>query len=154
MQVCVPVWEKMRLQLTTFNLQCFNLVRAMNEFAMTVVMRWADLDANQHVKNTAYSEWASYVRFEWLASCGFDLKKLMELQFSPVIFEDSTRYVREIFAGEHIGINIELVRLKQDGSRWHARPPYMGPHCIERCGLVAPKSFFRMPFRSSTVELM
>jgi acyl-CoA thioester hydrolase len=92
-----------------------------NEFAMTVVTRWADLDANLHVKNTAYSEWASYVRFEWLASCGFDMKNLMELQFSPVIFEDSTKYVKEIFAGEHIGINIELVGLKQDGSRWHVR---------------------------------
>ena len=45
----------------------------------------------------------------------------MELQFSPVIFEDSTKYVKEIFAGEHIGINIELVGLKQDGSRWHVR---------------------------------
>jgi acyl-CoA thioester hydrolase len=34
----------------------------MSEFAMTFVTRWADLDANLHVKNTAYSEWASYVR--------------------------------------------------------------------------------------------
>jgi hypothetical protein len=53
MQVRVAVREKVRMQLTTFNLQRCNLVRAMNEFAMTVVTRWADLDANQHVKNTA-----------------------------------------------------------------------------------------------------
>jgi acyl-CoA thioester hydrolase len=117
----VAVRRKVCLQLTTFNLKRFNLVRAMNEFAMTVVTRWADLDANLHVKNTAYSEWASYVRLEWLASCGFDMRKLMEINFSPVILEDSTKYQRELFAGERIGIDIELVGLKQDGSRWHVR---------------------------------
>ncbi len=37
-----------------------------SEFAMTVVTRWADIDAKQHLRNTAYSEWATYVRTEWL----------------------------------------------------------------------------------------
>jgi len=67
----------------------------MNEFRITFVPRWADIDANQHLKNTAFSEWATYVRSEWLASFGFDVKKLMELKFSVVIFEDSTRYLKE-----------------------------------------------------------
>jgi carboxymethylenebutenolidase len=55
MQVRVAVREKVRLELTTFNLKRFNFVHATNEFAMTVVTRCADLDANQQVKNTAYS---------------------------------------------------------------------------------------------------
>jgi acyl-CoA thioester hydrolase len=92
-----------------------------NKFAMTVVTRWADIDANQHLRNTAYSEWASYVRGEWLASYGFDIRKLLEINVSPVIFEDGTKYLKEIFAGEHIVIDVELVGLKQDGSRWHVR---------------------------------
>ena len=93
----------------------------MNEFRITFVPRWADIDANQHLKNTAFSEWATYVRSEWLASFGFDVKKLMELKFSVVIFEDSTKYFKEIFVGEHIVIDLELVGLKQDGSRFHVR---------------------------------
>jgi len=73
----------------------------MNEFRITFVPRWADIDANQHLKNTAFSEWATYVRSEWLASFGFE--------------------TAEIFLGEHIVIDLELVGLKQECSQFHVR---------------------------------
>ena len=60
-----------------------------NEFAMTIVTRWADIDANQHLRNTAYSEWASYVRGEWLASYGFDIRKLLEIREQAITLKSS-----------------------------------------------------------------
>jgi acyl-CoA thioester hydrolase len=100
------------------------------EFRITIVPRWTDIDANQHVRNTAFSEWAAYARSEWLASVGFDFKKLMDLKFSGVIFEDSTKYLQEIFLGEHIVVDLELVGLKLDGSQFHVR------HLFRRDGTV------------------
>lgn len=93
----------------------------MNDFRFTFVPRWADIDANQHLKNTAFSEWSVHARSEWLASVGFDFKKLMELNFSGVVFEDRTRYLKEILLGETIVIDLELVGLKHDGSQFHVR---------------------------------
>jgi acyl-CoA thioester hydrolase len=101
-----------------------------NEFRITIIPRWADIDANLHVRNTAFSEWATNTRVEWLASKGFNIKELRELNFSVVIFEDSTKYFKEIFLGEHIESELELVGLKKDGSRFHVR------HIFLRNGVV------------------
>ncbi len=101
-----------------------------NEFEMTIVTRWSDIDANQHMRNTAYSELSTYVRSEWLASRGFGIRELMEINFSTIIFEDSTKYVKEVFLGEHITVNIKSVGYKHDGSQWHVR------HTFRRSGTV------------------
>jgi len=101
-----------------------------NGFEMTIGTRWTDIDLNQHMKNTAYSELSTYVRSEWLASRGFSIRELRKINFSPIIFEDSTKYIKEVFLGEHITVNIESVGYKHDGSQWHVR------HTFRRDGTV------------------
>ena len=90
-------------------------------FVVTIVPRWADIDFNQHMRHSAFADWAAYARTEWLNANGFTMLKLLELRIAPIMFEDSTRYFKEILLGERIHIELQLVGTDPDGSRWFLR---------------------------------
>jgi acyl-CoA thioester hydrolase len=91
------------------------------DFVVTIVPRWADIDLNQHMRNSAFSDWAAHARTEWLNANGFTMLKLVELKMTPIMFEDRTRYLKEIRLGERIDIELQLAGADHDGSRWFVR---------------------------------
>jgi acyl-CoA thioester hydrolase len=90
-------------------------------FVVTIVPRWADIDLNQHMRNSAFSDWAAHARTEWLNANGFTMLNLVELKMTPIMFEDRTRYLKEIRLGERIDIELQLAGADRDGSRWFVR---------------------------------
>ena len=91
------------------------------DFVVTIVPRWADIDLNQHMRHSAFSDWAAYARTEWLNAKGLTMPKLVELRMTPIMFEDRTRYLKEILLGERIHIELQLAGADRDGSRWLLR---------------------------------
>ena len=91
------------------------------DFVVTMVPRWADIDLNQHMRHSAFSDWAAYARTEWLNANGFTMQKLVGLRMTPIMFEDRTRYLKEILLGERIHIELQLAGAERDGSRWFLR---------------------------------
>ena len=91
------------------------------DFVITIVPRWADIDLNQHMRNSAFADWATFARTEWLNANGFPVPKLVELKMTPIMFEDRTRYIKEIFLGERVDIELQLAGTDRDGSRWFVR---------------------------------
>jgi acyl-CoA thioester hydrolase len=91
------------------------------DFVVTIVPRWADIDLNQHMRHSAFSDWAAYARTEWLNANGLPMLKLVELRMTPIMFEDRTRYLKEILLGERIHIELQLAGADRDGSRWCLR---------------------------------
>jgi acyl-CoA thioester hydrolase len=91
------------------------------DFIVTIIPRWADIDLNQHMRNSAFADWAAYARTEWLNANGFTMLKLVELKMTPIMFEDRTRYLKEVELGERIDIELQLAGADRDGSRWFVR---------------------------------
>src|ERR1700752_4605994 len=91
------------------------------DFVVQIVHRWADMDLNQHMRHSAFSDWAAYARTEWLNANGFTMPKLVELRMTPIMFEDRMRYLKEILLGERIHIELQLAGADRDGSRWFLR---------------------------------
>ena len=60
-------------------------------FVVPIVPRWADMDLNQHMRHSAFADWATYVRMEWMTANGFTLPKLVELGIAPIRIGRSTR---------------------------------------------------------------
>lgn len=81
-------------------------------------VRWADLDGNRHVRNTAFSEYATHTRFRLLAAHGFDQARLEALRFGPVMMREETRYRREVLFGDALVVNVRCAGLAPDGSHW------------------------------------
>ena len=90
-------------------------------FIVPILPRWADIDLNQHMRHSAFADWAAFARTEWLNANGFTMQKLVEQKIAPVLFEDKTRYLKEILLGEQVHIELQLVGANRDGSRWLLR---------------------------------
>lgn len=57
---------------------------------------WADIDANQHMRNTAYLDYAAQTRFMHLAEAGFTPEAFAKARIGPAILEETIRYRREL----------------------------------------------------------
>ena len=91
------------------------------DFIVPIVPRWADMDLNQHMRHSAFADWAAFARVEWLNANGFTIRKLVEQKLVPILFEDRTRYLNEILLGDQIHIELQLAGANRDGSQWFLR---------------------------------
>ena len=91
------------------------------DLVVQIVPRWADIDLNQHMRHSAFADWAAYARTEWLNAHGFTMPKLVELSMTPVMFEDRTRYLKEVRLGERVHIELQLAGADREGSQWFVR---------------------------------
>lgn len=90
----------------------------MEDFTRRFQARWADLDMNRHMRNTAYSEYAIDVRIAFLEAHGFALAEFAKRGLGPVIQREEAKYSREIGPGDSFEIDYRVAGLAPDGSRW------------------------------------
>jgi acyl-CoA thioester hydrolase len=93
----------------------------MESFRHTIEVRWADCDANHHVRHSAYADFCTHARIEWLRAHGFGFDQFQAQAFGPVIFKESTEYLKEVKMSERIEIAIRIAALAEDGSRYRIR---------------------------------
>lgn len=93
----------------------------MDRYTRTFTVRWADCDANGHMRNTAYSEYAIDVRVGFLAEhgCGFDV--LAASGFGPVLLREEIDYLREVRMNETVEVDFWQLGMTADRSRWRLR---------------------------------
>ncbi|HEU4561309.1 MAG TPA: acyl-CoA thioesterase [Longimicrobium sp.] len=90
-------------------------------FTCPFEVRWSDVDGNRHVRNTAFSEYATHTRFRLLAAHGFDAARLEALRFGPVMMREETRYRRELHLGDRVTVTVRCSGLSADASHWRVR---------------------------------
>jgi acyl-CoA thioester hydrolase len=93
----------------------------MNTYSKTFELRWADVDANQHVMHSKYYELGAHTRMSFLIEHGYTLELMKELKIGPILFREECIFKREINAGETVTVDLQLTKCKRDGSRWSAK---------------------------------
>ena len=79
------------------------------------VIQWRDLDANGHMRNTAYLEYATQARFAFFATHGFPLSAFRQLSLGPITLRDEITYVREVHMLETIESRLHAANWSDDG---------------------------------------
>lgn len=87
-------------------------------FEERFTVRWSDLDANRHVRNTIFSEFATHTRFRLLEARGFPQAHFEALRFGPVMFREEIEYRRELVFGDEASVSVMAAGLSEDGSHW------------------------------------
>ncbi|MGQ0834510.1 MAG: thioesterase family protein [Gammaproteobacteria bacterium] len=87
-----------------------------NSWQFTVA--WGDLDANQHMRNTAYLDYAAQSRFLFLASEGFPPEAFRRYRMGPVVLRDTVDYRRELHHLDVFTLTLELAGMSADGARF------------------------------------
>lgn len=90
----------------------------MDRYAKTFTIRWADCDANGHMRNTAYSEYAIDVRMAFLTEHGFGYDQLVAAGFGPVLLREEIDYLRELKMSDVITVDFQQLGVSADGSRF------------------------------------
>jgi acyl-CoA thioester hydrolase len=87
-------------------------------YAKTFTVRWSDCDANGHLRNTGYSEYAIEVRMAYLADHGFGLAEMRAHGIGPVLLREEIDYLRECHMGEELTVGFTSLGLSPDGTRF------------------------------------
>lgn len=85
---------------------------------LTAKVLWSQIDANQHLRHSAYADFASQARIEAMVSLGIDANTFETLGIGPILFKEESNYKREINSSETIKVTCFLSSCKQDGSLW------------------------------------
>ncbi len=93
----------------------------MERYAMSFTVRWADCDANGHMRNTAYSEYAIDVRIAFLDARGFGFDQFRACGFGPVVLREEIDYLRELRMGDTVQVDFRQLGMTADGTRWRVR---------------------------------
>jgi acyl-CoA thioester hydrolase len=86
----------------------------MQSYSSRCEVRWADLDPNGHVRHTVFMDWATQCRVAALAAVGLTPRRFQELGVGPVLFREETDYLREVGAGDHVTVALELAGASAD----------------------------------------
>ncbi len=80
---------------------------------------WGDLDANGHMRNTAYLECAATARLCYLARHGFSVQRFSKEGFNAIVLKDEISYTREIHLLEAFSVNFLQDGMNANGSVYH-----------------------------------
>ncbi len=89
-----------------------------NMSSCTYTVRWADLDPNRQLRHSAYGDYGTAVRMQFLADYGFPARRFAELGFGPVLFSETNQYLKEVLIGETITVTLHVGSRSADGTRW------------------------------------
>jgi acyl-CoA thioester hydrolase len=87
-------------------------------FVRDFVVGWADLDANAHMRNTAYLDRCVDVRMMYFAARGLQVSEFGRRRIGPVIRRDEVDYFRELVLLDTFSVDLSLAGASADGSRF------------------------------------
>ena len=93
----------------------------MENFLLPIQLRWADIDANFHVRHSVYYDWGAMCRMEFLRARGLTESVFHQLQIGPILFREESRFKRELQMGDTVAIDLHLLAARRDFSRWTIR---------------------------------
>ena len=88
------------------------------EYAKTFQVIWANIDANRHLRHSAYNDYAAQVRVNFFTDYGFSIEQLVKKEIGPILFREETRFLREVRINEMIKVDIQAAAMRRDGSKW------------------------------------
>ena len=80
--------------------------------------RWADFDPNNHMRHTAYNDYAAECRVRFFNDNQLTLTQLNLQNVGPVLFSENTQFFREITLSEDITVELFLKGQSENGERF------------------------------------
>ncbi len=93
----------------------------MNIYKTPLNIRWADIDANRHLRHSVYYDFAAAMRMNILNSRGLTTEKLIEYHIGPILFREEALFKREVKLEDKVEIDVHMSKCMADYSRWSLR---------------------------------
>ena len=90
----------------------------MSSYEKKLELRWSDLDPNFHLRHSAYYDFGAYIRISYFNDHGLPNQVLIDNHFGPILFREECVFRKELKMNDDISINLQVVKARQDLSRW------------------------------------
>lgn len=87
-------------------------------FSVKFTSRWADFDPNNHMRHSAYTDYAAEARVRMFNEYGLNLMEFNKLNIGPILFREETIFRREIRLSEDIRVEVFLKGISENGERF------------------------------------
>ena len=87
-------------------------------FKVGFTSRWADFDPNNHMRHSAYNDYAAEARVRMFNAYGLSLTEFNKLNIGPVLFQESSSFRKEIRLSEDITVEVFLKGMSEKGERF------------------------------------
>ena len=87
-------------------------------YKVTFSTRWADFDPNNHMRHSAYNDYAAEPRVRFFRDHGFSLSEFNKQNLGPVLFSENTKFYREVNLSEDITVELFVKGLSKDGRKF------------------------------------
>jgi acyl-CoA thioester hydrolase len=99
----------------------------MQNFSIPIQIRWSDIDQNRHLRHSVYYDYGAMARIEFLNSHGLTSAEFEKIHMGPILFREEAIFKREIKFGDSVSVDVELVKVSADYSRWSMRHNFLKP---------------------------
>lgn len=82
---------------------------------------WSQIDANRHLRHSAYADYGAQARSNMLYKAGLSLDEFAESQIGPILFREELIYHREILLDAYIQVTVVMTKYNQSNSRFSFR---------------------------------
>lgn len=82
---------------------------------------WAQIDANRHLRHSAYADLCAQARSNMLRDTGLSLDKIAEMNIGPVLFREELIYLREIHLNDLVRVTVVMTKYNTINSRFSFR---------------------------------
>ncbi len=79
---------------------------------------WSQIDANRHLRHSAYADFCAQARSNMLNTLGLSLDQFAKQKIGPILFREELIYKREIQLDEYIKVEILLTKLNLKNARF------------------------------------
>jgi acyl-CoA thioester hydrolase len=79
---------------------------------------WSQIDANMHLRHSAYADFAAQARVEMLETLGMNASVMQKSSIGPILFREESIYYKEVKPGDTVSVTCLLTKCRADGSRW------------------------------------
>ncbi|ERJ59979.1 acyl-CoA thioesterase [Sphingobacterium paucimobilis] len=79
---------------------------------------WSQIDANRHLRHSAYADFCAQARSNMLKTMGLSLDEFAKQKIGPILFREELIYKREIQLDEYIRVEILLTKLNLKNARF------------------------------------
>lgn len=87
-------------------------------FTSKLSIRWADIDANYHVRHSVYYDFCAQHRVDILSELGVTLAVMQQQHIGPVLFREECLFKKEIRHNDTVFLTTTITKLKEDASRF------------------------------------
>jgi acyl-CoA thioester hydrolase len=87
-------------------------------FVFESKIMWSQLDANMHLRHSAYADFAAQARIDLMEHLGFTAATFKQFHIGPILFREELIYLKEVKPNDTIRMTSLLSKLSEDKSRW------------------------------------